>query len=144
VKSSPARKASNDISTIEKPQRRLDDGKMEEEKVVLFAFRDDAMCFIHVLLNALDLHEKGRSGQIVLEGGAVKLVPQMNQPGHFLHMLYTKAKDSGLIVGACKACSKKLGVADAVAAAGLPLIGDMSGHPSMAAFMEKGYTVITF
>ena len=29
------------------------------KKVVLFAFNGDFMCFIHVLVNALDLHEKG-------------------------------------------------------------------------------------
>ena len=29
------------------------------KKVVLFAFNGDFMCFIHVLLNALDMHEKG-------------------------------------------------------------------------------------
>jgi len=35
-------------------------------------------------------------------------------------------------------------VLDKVAAAGLPLGEDMSGHPSMGNYMDEGYRVITF
>jgi hypothetical protein len=28
-------------------------------KVAMFVFNGDPMCFIHVLLNALDMHQKG-------------------------------------------------------------------------------------
>jgi hypothetical protein len=28
--------------------------------------------------------------------------------------------------------------------AGIPLIGDMSGHPAMSQFLAQGYQVITF
>jgi len=113
-------------------------------KTVLFAFRGDPMCFIHVLLNGLDLAEKGLGGKIVIEGEAVKLVPEMARPDHFLHQLYTKAREKNIIVGACKACSNKLGVAAEVEKEGVPLIGEMSGHPSMADYIENGYAVITF
>lgn len=101
------------------------------------------MCFIHVLLNAIDLHERGREGQIVIEGEAVKLVPEMGEPAHFLWAQYQKAKELGLIAGVCRACSTKLGVVEAVENEGLPLLDDMFGHPSMGAFLEKGYRVIT-
>lgn len=114
------------------------------EKIVLFAFRGEPICFIHVLLNAIDLHERGRGGQIVIEGEAVKLVPEMSEPTHFLWSQYQKAKELGLIAGVCKACSTKLGVLEAVGYEELPLLDDMSGHPSMGAFLEKGYRVITF
>ena len=117
---------------------------MTPDKTVIFAFRGNPMCFIHVLLNGIDLHEKGREGNIVIEGDAVTLVPEMSKPDHFLHSLYQKAKDLGLIVAVCKACSMKLGVAEAVKEEGLPLRGDMSNHPSMSAFLEKGYHIITF
>lgn len=102
------------------------------------------MCFIHVLLNGIDLHEKGREGKIVIEGDAVTLIPEMCKPDHFLSTLYQKAKGLGLIVAVCKACSMKLGVTDAVKAEGLPLLGDMANHPSMSAFLDKGYHIITF
>lgn len=111
---------------------------------VFFAFRGDPLCFVHVLLNSLDMAQKGMEGKIILEGESVTLVPLMADPGHFLHPLYIKAKEAGLILGARRACSHKLKVADAVAQEGIPLIGEMAGHPAMSEFIEKGYTILTF
>lgn len=116
----------------------------QKQKTVLFAFRGDPLCFVHVLLNGLDLHQKGQEGKIVLEGESVTLVEKMSQPGHFLSELYRKAESAGIIYGACKACSAKLKATEAVETAGIPLIGDMSGHPAMSQFLAEGYAVITF
>jgi hypothetical protein len=115
---------------------------MAHEKTVLFAFRGDPICFIHVLLNALDLHERGREGLIVMEGEAVKLVPVISKADHPLATLYQKVKVLGLIRAVCRACSRKLGVAEDVEKEGLALAGDMSGHPSLGAYQEMGYQVI--
>ncbi len=114
------------------------------KKTVLFAYRGDPMCFVHVLLNGLDLHEKGLGGGIIIEGDAVKLIPEMAKSGHFLHQLYTKAREQEIIVGACRACSTKLGVKDEVEQLGIQLIGDMAGHPAMSDYISKEYTIITF
>ena len=117
---------------------------MDTSKKVIFAFRGDPMCFVHVLLNGLDLNERGQEGLIVIEGDAVTLIPKMAEPGHFLNPLFTKAEKKGILHGACRACSKKLKVDKEVEKTGIPLIGDMAGHPSMGGFIEKGYQVITF
>lgn len=114
------------------------------QKTVLFAFRDDPLCFIHVLLNALDLDAKGVQAGIVLEGGATKLVALMATPGHFLNPLYVKARERGLFFGACRACSVKMGALSAVEGAGVPLLDYMSGHPGVAGYMEQGYAVLVF
>lgn len=113
-------------------------------KVVLFAFRDDPTCFVHVLLTALDMKAKGLETGIVLEGAATRLITVLAQPDHPLRHLYAKASEQGLILGACKACTAKMGELEAVQAAGLPLLDDMNGHPGMAAYIERGYTVLTF
>lgn len=113
-------------------------------KTIFFAFRGDPMCFIHVLLNALDMADKGMEGNIIIEGDAVKLIPEMAKPGHFLNQLYSKVRAKNLITGACRACSTKLGVAAAIEEEGVELIGDMSGHPAMSDYIGKGYTVLTF
>ena len=113
-------------------------------KTVFFAFRGDPMCFIHVLLNALDMAEKGMAGHIIIEGDAVKLIPEMAQADHFLNQLFLKVREKKLLIGACRACSTKLGVAAAVEKEGVELIGDMSGHPAMSSYIEKGYTILTF
>jgi hypothetical protein len=113
-------------------------------ETVLFAFKGEPMCFVHVLLNSLNMAAQGLGGKIVLEGEAVKLVPEMAKPEHFLHQLYTEAKGKGLILGACRACSAKLGVAEEIEAEDIQLIGTMSGHPAMADYITQGYSVITF
>jgi hypothetical protein len=114
------------------------------KKTVLFAFNGDLMCFIHVLLNALDMKERGEEPKIVIEGSATKLIPQLADAGNPLHALYQKAKRLDLIAGACKACSHKMGTSDAAEKQGLGLLDDITGHPSMARYREEGFDVITF
>jgi hypothetical protein len=118
--------------------------KYPMKKVALFAFNGDFMCFIHVLLNALDMQEKGYKTKIVIEGSATKLIPEVVKEGNPMAALYRMAKENDLIAGACMACSKKMGVLDAVKREGLPLLDDMTGHPGMARFQEKGFEIITF
>lgn len=114
------------------------------KKIALFAFESDSICFIHVLLNALDLKAKGQEVRIVLEGSATKLVPEIAREQSPLFRLYRQAKEQGLFEGACKACSTKLNVIEAVGQEKLPLLDDMSGHPSMSHYLEEGYEIITF
>jgi len=113
-------------------------------KIALFAFNGDSMCFIHVLLNAIDLKAKGHDVRIILEGSATKLLPDMAGEQSPLFRLYGQAKEQGLFEGACKACSTKLGVIEAVERERLPFLGDMSGHPSMSHYLKEGYEIITF
>lgn len=113
-------------------------------KVALFVFNGDPMCFVHVLLNALDMSDKGSEVRIVVEGAATKLIPEMLKPDHPLANLYKKALEKGLFAGACKACSVKLGVHQAIEQTKLPLIGDMNGHPGMAQYLEAGFEIISF
>ena len=44
-------------------------------KVVFFAFHSDPTCFMHAILNALDLEDKGMWGEIVFEGQSTQLIP---------------------------------------------------------------------
>jgi len=114
------------------------------EKIALFAFNGDPMCFIHVLLNALDFSDKDYEIKLVIEGSATKLIPDLNKDNHPLHSLYKKVKAQVLLVGACKACAQKMGTLQAAEAQGLHILEDMSGHPSMQNFIEQGYKIITF
>jgi hypothetical protein len=101
-------------------------------------------CFVHVLLNALDLHQKGHEALIVFEGASVKLAPELNRESNPFHALFTRAVQAGLIAGVCRACSAKLGVLAEVESTGLPLLDDMQGHPSMSRYIEEGFRIITF
>lgn len=113
-------------------------------KFAQFVFNGDAMCFIHVLLNALEMHGKGHETVIIMEGASVKLVPELDQPGHWLGALWGKVREAGLIAGVCKACAAKLGTLEAAQTSGLTLLDDLSGHPSILAYREKGFEIVTF
>ncbi|MES9995409.1 cytoplasmic protein [Desulfovibrio aminophilus] len=113
-------------------------------KVLLVAFRGDLLCFVHVLLNALDMKERGADARILFEGASVTLVAPLADPSGDFHKLYAKAKAAGLIEGACRACSAKLGALEAVQAEGLPLLDEMNGHPALGRYLAEGRTILTF
>jgi len=114
------------------------------KKFALFVFNGDPMCFIHVLLNALDMDDKGHTPRIILEGASVKLVPELVKTKNPLNQLWQKVRDKDLVEGVCKACSNKLGTLEEAKKQGLTLLGDMSGHPSISAYRDNDFEIITF
>lgn len=114
------------------------------KKFALFVFNGDPMCFIHVLLNGLDLKEKGHSPRIILEGASVQLIPELVKPDHPLNKLWTKSLALEIVEGVCKACANKLGTLEDAKKQGLPLLDDMAGHPGMAGYEARGFQIITF
>lgn len=109
-------------------------------KFAFFAFNDNLMCFQHILLNAIDLDNKDKEAKIIIEGEAVTLVQKLEESNN---KHYFEAKERGLIDCICKACSASLDVLEYNQNTDIPLKGDMSGHPSMEAFTDEGYQIIT-
>ena len=114
------------------------------KKVMLVVFNGEEMCFIHVLLNALDMSEKSWDAGIIMEGASTRLIPELERKEHFLNGLWVRAKEKELLEGACRACSNKMGTLEAAEEAGLRLLGDMSGHPALSNYMDRGFTIMTF
>lgn len=113
-------------------------------KVALFVFDGNAMCFIHVLLNALDMHAQGVEVKVIMEGASVKLVPELEKAGAPLANLWQRTVEAGLVEGVCKACAATLGTLDAAKERNMTLLDDMSGHPGMLKYKKLGYEIITF
>jgi hypothetical protein len=111
-------------------------------KVALVAFQGEIVCFAHVLLYALDLKQRGAEARIIVEGLATKLLQDLNLPENPFHSLYRQTRETGLIEGVCRACATKTG--SLAEAQGLPLLDDMSGHPSLGRYLEAGFTLVTF
>jgi hypothetical protein len=114
------------------------------KKVAMFVFNGDPMCFIHVLLNALDMKSKGYDCRVIIEGAATQLVPSLKNLDHPLHKLWEKTLAAEMVHGVCKACSQKMGTLETARDTGLALLDDMNGHPSMSGFQDRGYEIITF
>jgi hypothetical protein len=113
-------------------------------KTALYAFNGEMMCFVHVLLNALDLKAAGHEVAVVIEGSATKLVPELAKADNPMHGIWSKVREAGLISAVCRACSQKMGVLAQVRKLGLSLGEDMQGHPGMARYLNDGYRIITF
>ena len=114
------------------------------KKRLLVAFQGQPMCFIHVLLNGLEMKNAGYDCKIIVEGEATTLLPEINEEKHFLHGLFQQVLDAGLIEGVCRACSMKMQVLEKIEKIGLPLLDDMSGHPGMTKYIEQGYEILNF
>lgn len=113
-------------------------------KVAFFAFNGDQMCFVHVLLNTLDMKDRGYDVKLVIEGSATGLIPRFSDPDELFRALYSRVLSEGLIDSACKACCSKMGTLDSAHEQGIPLSFEMSGHPAIARYIEDGYEIITF
>jgi hypothetical protein len=129
---------------VQEHREKTDEAGDEMKKIVLVTYNPEVMCFGHVLLYALDFDEKGYEAKIVIEGGAVKLVSVFTDPNVPFAPLFAKVKEKGLIDCVCKACSAKLGSLEDAKAQGLPVAGDLMGHPSIEAYLQQGYQLITF
>ncbi len=116
---------------------------MENRRIALFAFNGESMCFIHVLLNSLDLKEKGHDIRLIIEGSATRLLPELNRPAHPYHSLYREVVDKGLIDCVCQACAIKMEAYDDILEQGLPFHAELKGHPSFSYYLEKGYEIIS-
>jgi hypothetical protein len=114
------------------------------KKIAFFVFNGDPMCFVHVLLNCLDMKEKEYDIKLVIEGASAGLIPKISSLDKPIPDLWEKVKSQNIVDAVCKACAYKLGALDAAKEQNLPLTGDMSGHPSMTSYIEDGYEIITF
>lgn len=110
------------------------------KKILFYGMTGDKMCFLHILMNALDLEAEGMEVRLIFEGASVKLVPLLEEENN---SQYRKAKDQGLIAGICLACSKALGVYEQSLGSGLPFLSDMKGHAGMKPYINEGFDVIS-
>ncbi|MHA1792142.1 MAG: DsrE family protein [Promethearchaeota archaeon] len=116
------------------------------KKIALFTFNGEMMCFIHALLNALDMNEKGYDVKIIIEGSSTKLIKNFHEEGekNNFYKWYKNVKEQDLIHAVCKACSMKMGAIEAVKAEGLPLVETLDGHPAISTYVDDKYNIITF
>lgn len=113
------------------------------QKIVIYAFRGEPVCFAHALLNTLDLNEKGYEVKLVIEGTATQQIKDLADSSKPFANLYAGVKELNLVDCVCKACSSKTGTLADAEAQGLPICDEMSGHPAMAKYIEAGYQIIT-
>jgi len=108
-----------------------------KRKVVIFAFNGDLTCFAHALLNVLDMHKRGHDAKLVIEGSATKQIGELWERSRPFSNLYGEVKEAQLIDCACQACSDKTGALPSAREQGIPVCGELSGHPHEQPFIES-------
>ncbi|HDR00546.1 MAG TPA: cytoplasmic protein [candidate division WOR-3 bacterium] len=114
------------------------------KKLALFAFSPDPGCFSHVMLNALEMRDRGWEVKIVLEGEATKHVAVMRNETKPYHALYRRTLNEGLFDCVCKACATKFGVLQAAIEQDIKACDEMEGHPAVGRYLADGWEVLVF
>lgn len=111
------------------------------KKVVYFTFMKEKMCFMHVLYNVIDLHEKGHTAKIVVEGASTALIEPLIKENN---LMLKKVMDLDLIDSVCKVCAVQMNAFDYINDnTNLKLVDEMLGHPPMEPYIKDGFQVIT-
>ena len=113
------------------------------QRIAIFAFNGERMCFVHSLLNALNMRQSGMDVALIIEGNATRTICDMADPDAENHKLYQEVTEQGLVDCVCQACAHKMGVLEEVQRLGLPLCSEMNGHPAMGRYIAEGYQVIS-
>src|SRR5512143_2910333 len=113
------------------------------KKVVLFAFDGEPSRFAHAMLNAMDMKDRGCDVKVVVEGEATKLLSVLRNETKQYADVFRRFRAANLIDCVCKTCATRNAVMPTVIEQGLRAEGEMSGHPSIARYLDAGYEVIT-
>ena len=116
---------------------------MQNFVVFIHAKEDEGAKFAHALMYANELKTAGHSVEVIFDGASVKtLAALMANPERPVYKLYQTLSEQGVIQGACEFCSTIMEVQEQLQATGLSLLNEANGHPSIAEYVDKGFTPI--
>ncbi len=96
----------------------------------------------NALTTAKEFKDAGDDAVLIFDGAGTRWLPQLADAGHKYHRLLEDVR--GQVQGACVYCARAYGVKDAIEAAGIPLLDEYRGHPSLRDLMLEGRQVVTF
>lgn len=79
--------------------------------------------------------------KFILSGAGTKWIAELEKDTHPLHKRYMEVKP--YITGACDYCTAGFKQGLHIKNAGIPLIAEYKGHPSLRRLINDGYTVVT-
>ena len=112
-------------------------------KYMFLATDENKMQLYHLLLNAINFHEKGHEVAVVLECASPKLLIGIVD-GSVKLPVFDVAMKMGIINHACKACTAAFSATEAAEKLGVPVKGGLKGHSDLLKFAEDGYSIVTF
>jgi hypothetical protein len=96
--------------------------------------------------NAFELVKEAKEAhsdvELILDGPGTRWARELAKPDHKMRALFDSVRDR--VSGVCEFCAGAFGMKEAVRAAGVPLVGEFDGHPSLATRIAEGRQVVTF
>ncbi len=83
----------------------------------------------------------GDDVELIFDGAGTQWVPKLEDEESEYHELYRAVRDHTAV---CDFCAGAFGVEDAVDDAGVVMLDENDGHPSVRSLVDDGYEVITF
>jgi hypothetical protein len=95
----------------------------------------------NALTTAKESKDAGDDVRLVLDGAGVKWAGELATADHKYHRLFEAVRDQ---TGACVYCSRAFGVFDHVEKAGVSLLDEYKGHPSLRQLVVDDWQVLSF
>jgi hypothetical protein len=95
----------------------------------------------NALETAKEFKDAGDDVKLIFDGAGTRWIPVISKPDNKYNELYVGLKDRSL---ACKYCAAAFGATTGIQDAGVPLLDEYHGHPSLRKFVSQGYQVISF
>lgn len=97
---------------------------------------------VNALTTAQEFKEAGDEVVVVFDGAGTKWIAELSREDHKYHQLFEDVRD--VLAGACSYCANAYGVKEAVENAGVQLLEEYKGHPSLRNLVTEGYEIVTF
>lgn len=98
------------------------------------------------IANALELAKEGKENadevKLIFDGAGTRWIPALEDSQHMLHKSYQSVRE--LITGACAFCAVAFEVKAEIEKAGIKLLSEYEGHPSLRKLIVDGYSIVTF
>lgn len=97
---------------------------------------------VNALMVAGELKDAGDDVTIVFDGAGTRAASAFADSSHDYNELFESVRDK--VSGACEYCAGAFQVKEEVQRAGIDLLDEYKGHPSVKRLIDGGYEVVSF
>ncbi len=97
---------------------------------------------VNALTTVREFADNGDDVTLIFDGAGTRWAAELAKEDCRLHPAYERIRSR--VAGACRYCAGAFEVREELERAGMPLLDDHIGHPSVRRLVADGYEVITF
>ena len=109
-------------------------------KILFVVWTANKGIFTHIMMNLLDMNEKGHEVGLVFESEGCKLITEYHENKNDK---FENIKDLKLIASVCKVCAKSMGAFELAEEQGMPIHDDLFGHTPLEKWVSQGYQIVS-